>query len=52
MKRPAGGSAIYEARRRRAGVVSGLQLAFIEPPNRQGWNTDHWETPWPFRSES
>lgn len=46
--RKAGGSAIYETRRRRAEVLSGSHLAIAgaEPPKRQNWNTDHWETPW------
>ncbi len=50
IRRSPGGSAIYDARRRRAKVTGGEQLAVpgAEPLSRQGWNTDHWETPWPL----
>ncbi len=43
------GSAINDARRKRAAAVSGEQLSVpgAEPLTRQGWNTDNWETPWP-----
>ncbi len=47
LKRSPGGSAIYDARRRRATALSGEQLSVpgAEPLARQHWNTDHWETP-------
>ena len=50
MAKAPGGSAIFDARRRRAATLSGEQLHIpgAAPLTRQGWNTDHWETPWPL----
>lgn len=37
----------YQQRRREAAIQPAL-AAHLQPYMREGWKTDHWETPWPL----
>src|SRR6266566_6112393 len=43
-----GGRAIWDARLRRQLQAGQLALEELTPYQREDWNTDHWETPWPL----